>query len=62
VLDVLTPGSSDDYTDGAFRAAMSTQYVLWGVGLVQIWRYRTIVRRTIGRETVEAGSTMLPLP
>ena len=62
VLDVLTPGSSSDYSDGAFRAAMSTQYVLWGVGMVQIWRYRTIVRRTVGRETVEAGSTMLPLP
>jgi sugar phosphate permease len=62
VLDAMTPGSSSDYTDGAFRAAMSTQYVLWGVGVLQIWRYRTVVRRTIGRETVEAGSTMLPLP
>ncbi|MEZ0578168.1 nitrate/nitrite transporter [Nocardioides sp. MH1] len=62
VLDLMTPGSSDDYTDGAFRVAMSTQYLVWGLGIVQIWRYRSIVRRTVGRETVEAGSTMLPLP
>jgi hypothetical protein len=59
VLDVLTPGSSGDYTDGAFRAAMSTQYLVWGLGVVQIWRYRTIVRRTLGREVVEGGSTMV---
>jgi MFS family permease len=59
VLDLMTPGSSGDYTDGAFRAAMSVQYVLWAIGTLQIWRYRTIVRRTIGRDAVEAGSTMI---
>jgi sugar phosphate permease len=58
VLDLLTPGSSSDYTPGAFRAAMSVQYLLWGLGALQIWRYRTKVR-TIGRETVDSGSTMV---
>ncbi|KAA1419686.1 MFS transporter [Nocardioides humilatus] len=62
VLDLATPGSSDDYSAGAFRLAMSVQYLLWGLGTLQIWRYRTIVRRTIGREAVDGGSTMLPLP
>jgi hypothetical protein len=34
------------------------QYLLWGLGALQIWRYRTKVR-TIGRETVDSGSTMV---
>ncbi|KAA1425885.1 MFS transporter [Nocardioides antri] len=59
VLDLATPGSSTDYTDGAFRAAMSVQYVLWALGAVQIWRYRTRVRRLLGRDVVEGGSTMV---
>jgi MFS family permease len=59
VLDLMTPGGSTDYTPEAFRAAMSVQYVLWGLGAVQIGRYRTQVRRLIGREAVEGGSTMV---
>jgi hypothetical protein len=59
VLDLMTPGASNDYTPGAFRAAMSVQYLLWGLGVVQIWRYRTRVRRTVGRDVVEGGSTMV---
>ncbi|WP_245993874.1 MFS transporter [Nocardioides immobilis] len=59
VLDLMTPGSSTDFTPGAFRAAMSVQYVLWGIGALQIWRYRTLVRRTLGRDVVEGGSTMV---
>ena len=59
VLDLMTTGSSTDYTPGAFRAAMSVQYLLWGLGVMQIWRYRTQVRRLIGREGVEGGSTMV---
>jgi hypothetical protein len=35
------------------------QYVLWAVGGAQIWRYRNQVRRTVGREVVEQGSTMI---
>ncbi|MFL6025115.1 MAG: nitrate/nitrite transporter [Marmoricola sp.] len=44
ILDWRTPGSSSDYTPSAFRWAMSFQYVLWSIGLVQIWRYRIKAR------------------
>lgn len=40
ILDWRTPGDSTDYTPEAFRWAMSFQYVLWTIGLIQIWRYR----------------------
>ena len=43
ILDWRTPGSSTAYTPEAFRWAMSFQYVLWALGLTQVWRYR---RRT----------------
>jgi nitrate/nitrite transporter NarK len=43
ILDWRTPGSSTAYTPEAFRWAMSSQYVLWALGLTQVWRYR---RRT----------------
>jgi MFS family permease len=54
VLDWRTPGSSTDYTPDAFRAAMSCQYLLWAVGLVQIWRYRVKARAKIMAEEPEA--------
>ncbi|MBO9521953.1 MAG: MFS transporter [Nocardioidaceae bacterium] len=43
ILDWRTP-SGGDYTASAFRWAMSFQYVLWGLGLVQIVRYRRQAR------------------
>lgn len=43
ILDWRTPGASTAYTPEAFRWAMSFQYVLWALGLTQVWRYR---RRT----------------
>lgn len=58
VLDLMTPGSSTDYTPDAFRGAMSVQYLLWGLGAFLIWRYRKQVR-ALGRETVDSGSTMV---
>lgn len=54
VLDWRTPGASTAYTPDAFRAAMSCQYVLWAVGLVQIWRYRVKARAKIMAEEPEA--------
>jgi MFS family permease len=45
VLDLLTPGGSSDYAAGDFRVAMCVQYLVWGFGLLQLWRYR---RRTRG--------------
>ena len=44
ILDWRTPGDSTAYTPEAFRWAMSFQYLLWGLGLVQIWRYRVRAR------------------
>ena len=55
ILDWRTPGGSGDYTPGAFRAAMSAQYVLWALGLLQIWRYRRKARSRIDRAELEAG-------
>ena len=52
VLDWRTPGGGTDYPASAFRWAMSVQYVLWAVGLVQILRYR---RRTRARILEERG-------
>jgi MFS family permease len=47
ILDWRTPGGGNDYTPSAFRWAMSFQYVLWTIGLVQIWRYRRRARARI---------------
>ncbi|HEX8971847.1 MFS transporter [Oryzihumus sp.] len=43
VLDHVAPGGPSTYTVGSFKAAMSVQYLVWAVGVVQILRYR---RRT----------------
>ena len=51
ILDWRTPGSSTD-SASAFRWAMSAQYVLWGLGLLQIWRYRRRLRAVIDRATL----------
>jgi MFS family permease len=45
VLDLLTPGTSSDYGGGDFRLAMCVQYLVWGFGLLQLWRYRRRTRR-----------------
>lgn len=44
VLDWRTPGDSGAYTPEAFRWAMSLQFVLWAIGLVQVWRFRGLAR------------------
>lgn len=59
VLDWRTPGSSTAYTPEAFRWAMSVQYVLWAIGLVQVWRLRRRVRRHIRREDIHAGTQVV---
>ncbi|MDO9457479.1 nitrate/nitrite transporter [Nocardioides sp.] len=58
ILDWRTPGASTDYTPEAFRWAMSAQYVLWAIGLVQIYRYRHRARRVIDRAALEAGAAV----
>ena len=57
VLDWRTPGGGTDYSPQAFQWAMSTQYVIWTIGLVQVYRYRLRARRTFDRAALEAGST-----
>ncbi len=54
VLDWRTPGSGTDYPPEAFRWAMSTQYVLWAVGLTQLVRYRVRARRVFDRAAFQA--------
>ncbi|MEO6472763.1 MAG: MFS transporter [Aeromicrobium sp.] len=50
ILDWRTPGSGTNYSPSAFRWAMSAQYVLWSLGLIQIWRYRVKTRARILEE------------
>ncbi len=57
ILDWRTPGASTAYTPEAFQWAMSAQYVLWALGLLQIWRYRRRTRAVINRAELEAGAT-----
>lgn len=52
VLDWRTPSGSD-FTPSAFRWAMCTQYVLWTVGLVQVYRYRVRTRGFVDRDELE---------
>lgn len=59
ILDWRTPGSSNNYSPSAFRWAMSFQYVLWTLGLIQIWRYRVKTRRHILAEDPDAKPTKL---
>jgi len=57
VLDVLTPGRSVDYPLDAFRAAFAVQYLLWGLGLVQVLRYRRQMRARLAAR----GAVIAPL-
>lgn len=58
VLDAVTPGSSTAYSLAAFRAAFALQYLLWGVGLVGVLRYRRVLRQ---RHAAAAGVPLAPL-
>ena len=40
LLDALTPGSSTDYSLGAFRAAFACSTLLWAIGVVGVLRHR----------------------
>jgi sugar phosphate permease len=55
VLDWRTP-SGEGYTAEAFRWAMSAQYVLWTVGLVNIWRSRRRTRRHVAAVPVTGSA------
>ena len=53
ILDWRTPGDSTAYTPSAFRWAMSAQYALWALGLLQVWRYRRRTRAVVSRDELE---------
>ena len=55
ILDWRTPGASTAYSPSAFQWAMSAQYVLWSIGLVQIWRYRRRTRAVLDRAALEGN-------
>ena len=57
VLDVLTPGSSADYSLGAFKAAFAVQYLVWALGVVEVWRYRQRMRERLAT----GGVVLAPL-
>ena len=58
ILDWRTPNGAD-YTPGAFRWAMSFQYVIWGLGTAMILRHRRQVRMSVARSDVDAGNSMV---
>ena len=65
VLDLRAPGGPDTYTTADFKAAMSVQFLFWGVGLVQLVRYRRKGREFIAEvpgaiEALRAGEALLP--
>ena len=49
VLDKVAPGGPSTYTEDSFRVAMSVQYLVWMLGLVQILRYRRKARQAYRR-------------
>ncbi|BBH16000.1 MFS transporter [Nocardioides baekrokdamisoli] len=59
VLDLQ--GSGTDYPLGAFRPALAFQYALWFTGVIQIVRYRLLLRNLVSREQVLGGDTSVDL-
>ena len=66
VLDRLAPGGPSEYTLADFRIAMSVQFLFWGLGAVQLVRYRRKGLAHIDAAHPEAlgalrgGDTLLP--
>nr|WP_240947826.1 MFS transporter [Planosporangium mesophilum] len=59
VLDVLTPASAGNhYSLTAFRWAFGAQYLLWGIGAVQVVRYRNAARRQLAERDPDAFAAL----
>lgn len=56
ILDWRTPDGVQGYPPEAFTWAMSAQFVLWGLGAVQIYRYRRKGRARLVREDPDRWS------
>lgn len=50
ILDWRTPDGVDGYTADAFTWAMASQFLLWTLGALQIWRYRRKGRNRLLRD------------
>ena len=57
VLDLATPAGHSAPTLDAFRWAFAVQYLLWGLGAVQVLRYRNAARR---RHAAERAAAPVP--
>jgi MFS family permease len=63
VLDLLTPASAGThYPLAAFRWAFALQYLLWGLGAVQVVRYRRKARRQLAEQDPEAYAALRRRP
>ncbi len=60
VLDHVAPGGPATYTTDSFRAAMSVQYLVWVLGVVQIVRFRRRTRRAIAESEHGPYAAMRP--
>ncbi|WP_323097695.1 MFS transporter [Intrasporangium sp. YIM S08009] len=58
VLDHVAPAGPSTWNVDAFRAAMTVQYPVWALGIVQILRYRRRARRAALESDPEAYAAM----
>jgi hypothetical protein len=58
VLDHVAPAGPSTWNVDAFRAAMTVQYPVWALGIVQILRYRRRARRAARESDPEAYAAM----
>ena len=65
ILDARAPEGPGSYTLTDFKVAMSVQFLLWGLGAFQIWRYRYkglefVDEHPGALEALRSGETLLP--
>src|SRR4051812_37940533 len=58
VLDRVSPGGPSTWDVDSFRAAMTVQYPVWALGIVQILRYRRRARRAALEADPDAYAAM----
>jgi len=58
ILDRVAPGGPSTYDVDTFRLAMSVQYLVWGLGVVQILRYRRRARRELEASDPDAYAAL----
>ncbi|KNX36148.1 MFS transporter [Luteipulveratus halotolerans] len=59
-LDHVSPGGPSTYTVDSFRWAMAVQYLVWGLGVVMIVRYRHRTRRHVHADETGAYEHLIP--